>query len=882
MDQFYYDPQKNSFTFSDGPFIISQLYLDDGTATNPSLAFQDDQDTGLYRPSANTLGITCGGVQRATISSAGIQSAYDIQGLTFKFDTDNTNYFDYDSGGNRIRTIINGLSKFSVSDTLTGSINPIHIPAGTLSNLALAFITDTNTGFYSGTADEIDVACNGIRSINFSFYGIKTGNGGLGSASYSFLDEVTTGMYKSATGNLDFASGGNRALNLTAAGCRTIGGSNLAPSYSFISDTDTGIYSISANSMGFAAGGNLCAYVSGTDFVAQSRILINSMGVVGAPAFSFLGDTNTGLYQSVLDSIDMAAGGVRIMNFNSVGALLGLDGSAPGPSLAFISDPDTGIYRPGVNRFAIGCGGALCSEFTTGYIANAVPIYAYTGGASTPGYSFGGDTSTGFYWNGSSQIGISQAGAARWLFNSSYNFQPAATNTYDIGTSSVLLRDCYSTRFLASDGSASTPSITFLSDTDTGLYRPENNALAVTCAGALVFGCYQTVTKSFNVFQNSDGSASIPSYSFLNNNNLGMYRSAANTLTFATNGTGRVSINTANLISDIPIIGPSGSQSAPSYTFNSDTNTGLYSYSADQIGIACGGTLVGRFFNAGFIMNGNIFTDLTPSGGTLHWYLRTNGSVLRNAIGMSATESGSDTGSNLAFWNYTDAGAFKAQIYENERSTNNNYLWGRLWVGQTSSTTIPSIGFLNQTDCGFSSYYTDQIDLITNSVHRFSITNNSILPAADASYNLGSSGLRMNTIYASVGAINTSDRNLKENITDCPLGLEFINKLKPKKYKWKNRTYEEKYYDEETKEEKTRTIEKVHSRYHMGLIAQDIKETLDELEISTNDFAGYVDSSVNEPGINTLGLNYTQFIAPIIRSIQELSQKINDIESRLN
>lgn len=843
MDPSYYDAQKNLYKLSPSN-LPTTFQLADGTAANPSLKFISDTDTGLYRPSNNTLGITTGGTTR-----------------------------------------------MNISDSVITATIPIRVSSGAVTSPSYSFSSDTNTGFYQATPDEIDVACGSTRSVNFSFYGVKTGNGGLGSASYSFLDEITSGMYKSAAGNLDFACGGNRSLNLTAAGCRTPSGTNLAPSYSFISDTDTGIYLSGTNILSFAAGGVQRMYVGPADVTINNRLFIDGFGTNVNPAMSWASDTNTGIYRSSADNFDITAGGTRALNINASGTYF-LDGSVGSPSVSFISDTDTGLYRPGVNRVAISCGSALCSEFTTGYIANAVPIYASTGAAGTPGYSFGGDTNTGFYWNGAAQIGISQGGAARWLFNSSYNFQPASTNTYDIGTSSVLLRDCYSTRFLASDGSVSTPSIAFLGDTDTGIYRPENNALAVTCANALVFGFYQTVTKSFNVFQNSDGTASIPSYSFLNNNNLGMYRSASNTIGFATNGTLRLSLDTANLTSTLPIIAPAASASAPSYTFNSDTNTGLYSYGADQIGIACGGSLVGRIFNAGFIMNGNIFTNLTPSGGTLHWYLRTNGSVLRNAIGMAATESGSDTGSNLAFWNYTDAGGFKAQIYENERSTNNNYYWGRLWIGQTSSTTIPSIGFLNQTDCGLSSYYTDQIDLITNSVHRFSITNNSILPAADASYNLGSSGLRMNTIYASVGTINTSDRNLKENITDCTLGLDFVNKLKPVKYKWKDRTYEEKYYDEEAKEEKTRTIEKVHSRYHMGLIAQDVKETLDELNIPTEQFAGYVDSSVNEPGINTLGLNYTQFIAPMIKAIQEissatrerfeeLSQKINELSSRI-
>jgi hypothetical protein len=422
-------------------------------------------------------------------------------------------------------------------------------------------------------------------------------------------------------------------------------------------------------------------------------------------------------------------------------------------------------------------------------------------------------------------------------------------------------------------GSAAAPSLTFGDDVNTGLFRSAADTLAFSVTGTQVMSVDNTKLKSERAVYIPSGSAAAPSLTFGDATNLGLYRSGTNTITLATNGVGRVSVNTANLISDLPIITTAGTAGGPSVTFNSDVDTGLYQYGSDQIGVACGGNSVGRFFNAGFVMNGNIFTNLTTSAGSLHWYLRTSTGVLRNAIGMGGTEAGSDAGSNLSFWNYTDAGGFKAQIYENERSTNNNSFWGRLWAGASASLTIPSIGFLNQTDCGFSSYYTDQIDIITNSVRRFSITNNSILPSADASYNLGAAGLRMNTIYASVGTINTSDQTLKEDITECPLGLEFVKQLQPKKYKWKTQSYEEKYREDGTgAEEKTRIIEKTHSRYHLGLIAQDVKTVLDDLKISTNDFAGYVDSSVNEPEEpQVLGLNYIQFIAPLIKAVQELS-----------
>ena len=53
----------------------------------------------------------------------------------------------------------------------------------------------------------------------------------------------------------------------------------------------------------------------------------------------------------------------------------------------------------------------------------------------------------------------------------------------------------------------------------------------------------------------------------------------------------------------------------------------------------------------------------------------------------------------------------------------------------------------------------------------------------DNAIDLGSGSHRYQVVYAGTGAINTSDERLKNNIADTDLGLDFINKLKPKKYK---------------------------------------------------------------------------------------------------
>jgi hypothetical protein len=135
-------------------------------------------------------------------------------------------------------------------------------------------------------------------------------------------------------------------------------------------------------------------------------------------------------------------------------------------------------------------------------------------------------------------------------------------------------------------------------------------------------------------------------------------------------------------------------------------------------------------------------------------------------------------------------------------------------------------------------------------------------------------------VYSINAATTTSDKNAKSSIKASDLGLEFINKLNPVRYKWKNytttrdveRTDADTGEIVEVKEEKTSHTFK---RTHYGLIAQDVKSTLDSLSIDTKDFAGYIDGSV-KGGESTLGLRYNEFMSPLIKAVQELSQKVDD------
>ena len=142
-------------------------------------------------------------------------------------------------------------------------------------------------------------------------------------------------------------------------------------------------------------------------------------------------------------------------------------------------------------------------------------------------------------------------------------------------------------------------------------------------------------------------------------------------------------------------------------------------------------------------------------------------------------------------------------------------------------------------------------------------TNDSFSPLADDSNDLGRLNNRWDDIYATNGTIQTSDVNDKTSIEDTDLGLNFVSQLNPRKYKLMNGE---------------------SNRTHYGLIAQEVKTVLDNNNISTSDFAPYIKGEIidtNDQGTGEYktGLRYTEFISILIKAIQELEQRIEDLEN---
>ncbi|WP_424475447.1 tail fiber domain-containing protein [Oceanobacillus kimchii] len=113
-------------------------------------------------------------------------------------------------------------------------------------------------------------------------------------------------------------------------------------------------------------------------------------------------------------------------------------------------------------------------------------------------------------------------------------------------------------------------------------------------------------------------------------------------------------------------------------------------------------------------------------------------------------------------------------------------------------------------------------------------------------------GWRFSQIYLTNGPDISSDERLKENIKDNHLGLDFIKRIETKTYNLKKTNPR---------------LEFEPTKY--GVLAQQLIEVFADLKI---DYQKEDVVALGEDGY--YGVKYEQFIAPIIRAIQELSLKL--------
>ena len=122
-------------------------------------------------------------------------------------------------------------------------------------------------------------------------------------------------------------------------------GSATDPSFTFRSDTNTGMYIAAADTLAFSTNGT-------------ERVRVTSTGNVG------IGTTNP-LYKLHVNGSAYVDGTLYVENAAHVNEIQAEDGGPTDPSFTFLSDTNTGMYLQAANTLAFSTDGTECARFTS-------------------------------------------------------------------------------------------------------------------------------------------------------------------------------------------------------------------------------------------------------------------------------------------------------------------------------------------------------------------------------------------------------------------------------------------------------------------------------------------------------------------------------------
>ena len=236
-----------------------------------------------------------------------------------------------------------------------------------------------------------------------------------------------------------------------------------------------------------------------------------------------------------------------------------------------------------------------------------------------------------------------------------------------------------------------------------------------------------------------------------------------------------------------------------------------------------------------------------------------------------------DDGDNIYLITGTGNGTTRLQI------TNSSNISSVPILIPNGDVGAPSMAFSGDPTTGMWRLGAGTIAFSIGGYNSFQVTSSQVItgrefrPDKQNTHQCGISTYAWSHIYT-YGFTNLSDERLKENIINLDIGLDFINKLQPKKYTIKT--------DEGGH----------HGRVHVGLIAQEVADvlysdniTLDQTDIVNNDYLKReniteTSATVEEKRADDdiYGINYISLIPCLINAVKELTAKVNALELQVD
>jgi hypothetical protein len=215
--------------------------------------------------------------------------------------------------------------------------------SGTAALPGVAAAADLDTGVYWDESNGLGISTGGTQRIFFGSTGnIVVNEGGAavdfrvegtgathllfvdGSAGFVGINNSTPSVALDVTGSGAFSGAISAGVNANVGGVVLASdGSASAPAYAFTSDSNTGMFVTGPNSneLAFSAGGTQRFMLSATALtsVVPTRL---ADGIAAAPAYTFTGDTDTGIYNRAANELGFSVAGSEAFSIAAAGSSL--------------------------------------------------------------------------------------------------------------------------------------------------------------------------------------------------------------------------------------------------------------------------------------------------------------------------------------------------------------------------------------------------------------------------------------------------------------------------------------------------------------------------------------------------------------------------------
>ena len=648
-----------------------QIMTFDGSAHSPSFSFNDNSNTGVFLHQQNNLGIAQNDALRALFDAQGMRIWGNVRAsdqVTSSYGSPNAPTYSFTSNTDVGMYLHDGVNlSFSQENTdvmrfLTNTVvvyrqiesrDQILGYKGSKDEPSFSFASNDNTGMFLRNDNDISFSINGTIVSSIDSNGIivqggirtedqiKSINGSAGNPSFTFKNDMSTGMFLHSGSNLAFTRNNSLSAVFNESGLVLMGnlemrnqilaidGQSTGPAYSFKSNSDTGLYLKQGNKIAFVIDGtdDVVMDESGVEIEGDLRVKDQTRGFngsIGSPTFSFINNPDTGIYLRSNNDVAFSRNSNLLASFDGEGLeiwgnirtadqIKSIDGGLDAPAFSFRSLPRTGMYLTDTDAIAFSSNNDFKARFddvglyVDGNVRTLDHIISIDGETEYPAYAFTSSSNTGIYLRNGTDIAFSQSNEERAVFHSDGMDLDGAINAQD--------------QIRCFDGASNDPSFTFISKPSTGMYLTRNEDISFThdknqivlidTNGMKVNGNF----RAYDQIKTIDGGTNKPSYTFNSNDDTGIYLRSGSNIAFTQDNTYKAMFDdggldvVGNIRAGDQIKGFDGNVNNPAFSFTNTPSTGMYLSSTKNICFSSNNTKIACIDSDGITVSGDIYGD---------------------------------------------------------------------------------------------------------------------------------------------------------------------------------------------------------------------------------------------------------------------------------